>query len=422
VKKSLLLLVSLSIFGCSHGAKQYTGVTVYEMPKSYTYLGPNDRTPASEPTLTWQPFSSAINVGPNGGQVTVDAKIEQIMTWTEMVKENHPVQVQQWQHHADNCYDYQCSGDGGSSPLWDAFYSAPQKDKGAKLADAISGLNKDAPELVNRGYFSKKPRSWAAFRDEVRRAEKNGVISEQVASEILVNHRQENFVNLGYAADSCGTVVYRCEKWEQVLVPQDNWVDVAKTQSKVNDVVHRNIEVNIVNPKLQSFETEQIRLTVGKDDNDVHVDSELTVYDKHMTINGSTTRIELSGRERVKIDLPSAAFRGGQKLVKAGSGRAQFSFQVDTKYLGANNEPNDQLIVRYQVLSCKRGWTGMCSLVKGWDQGPIQFAKISSGNPTMDVSLPDGSNGLVKFQIGRKNSVWYNDRFLPEQQTDKLKM
>jgi hypothetical protein len=424
VKKLLLLSILFAGIGCSHGAKNYADITAYEEPTSYKYLGPNDRAPAGEPTLAWEPHRYNFTASARGGSLKYDAKIEQIMTWKQIEPEKRTRQVLRDQWVWENCYDYQCTGDGGGqSPAWDAFYSAKKDQKAQKLADAISGLNKDAKELVDRGYFHSKPRSWNAFRDEIRRAEKAGIISKQVASEILVNHRQENFVNLGYAPDSCGTVTYRCEVYKSVLVDEDYIENVEKTYTKVNDVVHRQIEVNVANPRLQSFEKEQIRVTVGKEQNEVRIDSDLTVYDKAMSHEGATTRIQLSGRDRVKVDLPSEAYRAGAKLLKAGPTKAQFSFNVDPKYVPGAQDPNDQLVVRYQVLSCERTWLKpVCGLLKMDKEGPIQYAKISSSNPTIDIDVPKNHTLLVKFSIGRRNSVWYNDHFLPEQKTDKLKL
>ena len=428
MKKLLLLPTAFLALACTHGATQVASQPATFDDRDFTIeVGPSDRKPAAAPELLWRKSEYAVNVKASGGEASYEAVVKQVQRWEEQVPftDTRYVTVDKWVR--DVCWDWQCPDGSGQSDAWNAFYSSKKELKAKALSDAIKGVgDSTAQKLVARGYFNAKPRSWDAFKAEIRRAEQAGIIAKDAAFDVIVTYRNENLENLGYAPGSCTAYSYECDVFKRGVLEQQTFTNYrTETREQVVDTVRRQIMVRVEQPQVQNFETERINIVVGKDPTDISYSSNLTRYDIRIApAEGNLTRVQLIGQERVRIPLPPTALVGNSgKIAKAAQNVAQFSAQVQPQYIANGSDPNDQLVLRYTVHSCKTSLFALGSCVKWTYNSPVQEVKVSGTNPTVNITMQPSHNLLeVKYTIARRNSRWYNDNFLPEQKTPQFKL
>lgn len=396
----------------------------YYFNNKVSYLGKTDRAPSSEPVFSWEVVADAdqqksFRVDADGAHKTFDVTVNQVASWDEPVKYIGTCQVPGEIEKEVHYYDYECTSDSSvSNPLWNAYFQAKKAEKAKVLSNAIKGVGeKSAAALVEHGYFHSKPKTWQAFKDELRTASDAGVIKKSVYTQATTQYGSDNLQALGYTLASCRTVP------RTDILYIEGIVDVACEKTRIES--HRKIiqsnfqklEINVVNPVLQPFEKDTISFSVeGK--------GELTAsgegynrYELKREVNDKTTVLTLTGVERLKVNLPSEALTKAD--LQPRGDKLEFSIDVDHKYIPKSAEA-DQLVVQYVVMSCKRNFMGLCA-VFGSDEraSETKYAVIKSSNTKLPVDVEYKRRYWIKYSIQRRNSIFYNDRLLPFQETQK---
>lgn len=310
------------------------------------------------------------------------------------------------------CYDVTCAGGAGSSPNWDAFYSAKKAEKATKLANAIKGVGKTSAEaLVANGFFSSKPRSWDSFKAEIKSAGARGVISEQVTSMVLNTYRVDNMANLGYSANSCQKTAYACN--EVVVIREGGYVPQT-CYDNVEQVVEQkamNYTFNVQNSILLPSETESITVSVSPEPLDSAITASYynTYIQQVLPGQGfNSVVMNIQGTGRKQVSLPASGLQS-VSLLPTDSTKATLQIGVSPAILPAN--PSESLLVQFQVRTCQVGFLGTCGF--GWDHvqnfnGTITNTISSFYAP---VSITPGRNGVkmeVEVKVFKQNSVYHN--------------
>lgn len=424
-QRILISAALLAVVGCAHqpgGSSVTTVVPAAPAGPQETFLGPNDRNPAGEPRIYWRSATKSYDVKSTGLSVTDDFNVQQIMEWETRIPVVRTRLVPGWVIDTDAiCEGYQCSGGGGKSAAWNAYFSAPKEQKDDRLADAIKGVGAaTAKKLVAGGYFKSKPRSWQAFVDEIDRAVSSGTIEKGVRYQVVVQYRYENMINLGYSANDCQSYTYRCEKVVWGLVPEQ-YPDVdVRTESRVQQERHRKVNLAVRDPKLQSFESEVVNLTVGEGPQDVQIsNSGYTKYSAprvSSNANGDTD-VEIVGQERIPVDLPSEAYVSNE--FKVLGGKPTLTVRVNPKYIGQGSQ-TDSLVVSYYVQTCKLAWLLPGCGMNPWANSDVKYVPVHSTETAIEVPIQKGFKSQVQFRLFRKNSQWYNDKPLFEVASDQV--
>ncbi|MCM2280558.1 MAG: hypothetical protein NDI61_01780 [Bdellovibrionaceae bacterium] len=423
--KHLIWLAALGLVtGCSSTPTQpdgyHAGLTVYTpVPEgNVTPLRPGDRTPAGTPRLFWAEQSKDIAVGPAGGVTHFGMTIERVQQWEEQEAYTDTRWVTKTFWEPGVCSDWDCSQSqgGGSSPLWDAFYSATRDRKAKALADAIQGVGMaSAEKLIAANVFHRKPRSWEAFKDAIRSAERAGYINKDIVYQVTVKYANENLVNLGYTQTSCRPYTYSCELLVEKSVQETFTNYRTVTRSSVVESFPRRFEVVVRDPKLQPFEQDLIRVTAGREPSDVRVSADsYTRYSQQMSVQSDVTRVELVGQERIKVGLPNAAVTRSSYQLRGNT--PVFTVAVDPKYI-PQAAGNDQLVIHYRVRSCKTT-LGICGRKTDSEQ---MVHPVTGTETNIEIKNVKGLKSWVIFSLSRKNSPWYNDSPLAERETDDVK-
>lgn len=312
------------------------------------------------------------------------------------------------------CYDVQCSGGAGKSEAWNAFYSARKEEKAARLAEAIKGIGqKTAEKLLAGNYFSSKPRSWDDFKAVINQAKSNGTIDDQIRTLVLSTYRNENMQNLGYNPSSCTTTAYDCS---EIIVIRDGYYQ-PQTCERYDDTV---VDAKSVN---YQFQVEGAVLLPGEKDVlslKVNAPGSLAIaqqgahnnYQAVMAEGSSESQVYyyVKGVARKQVDLPSSALARAD-LFPAGKQAVQL--QVSVSALALPQAANEELVLQYEVRSCKVGWLGVCGL--GWDKKETKTTKLTSATTPIDVkiNLEPGRKGLkveVQVSISKRNSVYHTPK------------
>lgn len=424
MKRWFIVTALLALSACSSSPTRpdgyHAGVAVHEpAPDTHNYrLQPGDRAPAGVPRLFWAEQSRDISVGPAGGAVQFPLTIERIQQWEEQEPFLDTRYVTRVFWEPGTCSDWDCSKSQGrgSSPLWDAFYSAPRERKAKALADAIMGVGEPtAQKLIAAGVFHSKPRSWESFKDTLRAAERAGHIKKDIVYQVTVKYANENLVNLGYSQTSCRPYTYACDILVERVVAEQFTNYRTVTRSNIVETYSRRFEVNIRDPKLQSFEQDRVRVTAGREPNDVRVSVDgYTRYDQKMAVQGDVARLELVGVERIKTALPNAVVSRASYQLRGNT--PIFTVAVDPKYIPQAGG-NDQLVLKYRVRSCKT-ILGICG--RKTDSTEM-LQPISGAETNIEIKNVKGLKSWVVYSMVRLNSPWYNDSPLAERETDDVK-
>ncbi len=378
-------------------------------------LQPGERVPAGEPRLYWTEDHRDVNVGPQGQQVELAMNLNYVHEWEETVMVRDTRWESQLVWEAGMCSDWDCSqtGGGGSSPLWDAFYSAPRNQKAKALAEAIKGVGEPtAAKLIAANVFHSKPRSWEAFKNAIKSAARAGHIGDDIVYQVTVKYADANLVALGYTQSSCRPYSYACQTLVEKLVQVPYMRPDVQLRRTVRETHPRMVQLIVRDPKLQAFEQDRVRVTVGRDPGNVRVQVDgYTRYNQQMSLQGDVARVELVGADRIRVGLPpSAVVRAGYQL----RGNAPiFTLAVDPRYIPAPGT-NDQLVLKYRVRTCKT-ILGICG--KKTETAEV-MQPITGPETNVEIKDVKGLKSVVIFSVARKNSDWYSDEFTAERETD----
>jgi hypothetical protein len=371
--------------------------------------------PAGEPTIAWERTSRTFSVNQGGGDFQVPMQIDKVMTWEDPVEVPAP---STWEPRpaAGYCQEYECEGDGGQSEYWNNYFSAKKDKKVKALADAIQGVGeKSAEALIAANFFQKKPRTWSAFAGEMRRAERENVISGNITYQVLEKFRADNLSRLGYEPNRCRLKDYSCTVWVDTEVLHTR-IEM-QTRKKVVESVQREVEVKVTNPQLQSFETESIGVEIGRSPADFSYRvGGTTRYNVTNVATEERLSLQFQGVERIPQDLPNDAMLRSSFVEITGGGR--FTVNVEPKYVPT--QAPDTLIFSYYVQTCKKNWTGIC--FGDWQNGPRQEVAFKGSSITTDIKVEKKQKARIMYTILRKNSRWYNDKPLRDRESDKISL
>lgn len=412
-------LAACSSTPTQHGGYQAGVAVSVPAPEQHDYLiNPGDRTPAGEPRLYWAEESRDINIGPQGGAADFAMTINRIQQWTEQEAFIDYRFVTRLVWEAGTCQDWDCSqaGGGGSSPLWDAFYSAPRERKPKALADAIKGVGEPtALKLIAAGTFQRKPRSWEAFKEAIRSAERAGHISRDITYQVTVKYADDNLVNLGYTQASCRRHTYACDVLVERFVQEQFTNYRPVTRTRIVESFPRRFQVVVRDPKLQSFEQDTIRITAGREPNNVTITADRHMrYSQQMSIQGDLARIELVGTDRIRRAVPNSSVVRNSYQLRGNV--PTFTVAVDPRFIPAAGG-NDQLVVKYRVGSCKT----ILSICGKKTESAEMVQPITGSETNIVINNVKGLKSWVKFSVARKNSPWYSDDFTAEVETDDVR-
>ncbi|MCO5143278.1 MAG: hypothetical protein M9962_09340 [Oligoflexia bacterium] len=381
-------------------------------------LNINDRAPASTPDLKWENAILTLNVNNNDFKYSSAIQVQQIMRWTE--KEAFTDYRYEYVDKLQNstCYKITCSGGTGKSEAWNRFYSAPKASKADALADAVKGIGKaTAEKLVSGGYFNSKPRSWDEFAQEIRRAERSGIIQKGAATDILDTYRRENAANLGYNDQSCREEAYSCQKWVSVLEPVPFTNYRTKNYQKVADTRTFNINANIRGAQLLSHETEVLQFEVNENGGvNSDINGELNRYKYDISRDGSTIQINGQAIGRNLIDIPQNSI--SRDIFSLMNGKPTFAVEINNKYVPGSEDPESQLVLDYTVLICKRGFLGICGSYKNHKTAQSIFVGARAAVTFEDI--PRGHKAYVSYTVSRRNSKFYNAKATRQRNSDSV--
>jgi hypothetical protein len=416
------LMVAAMAVGCAH-----TEVTTMENVPSakpgVIYLKAGERTPAGAPQLVWGNGSVYISVtgASPSGSATSEAKVNQEMIWTETEYFTDYRAEYQEVVVPGTCPDFQCSTGAGKSELWDAFYAASGDRKAAALDAAISGIGEvSAKNLVAKGYFKSKPRSWAEFSREINMAADRAVIKRSVATMVLENNRYENITKLGYAGNTCQEIKRSCDLVisKLVQVPFQNSREIEKR--KVVESRTFNVTVNVTGALLMQSEKDIITVKVNELGKVVAVDAQgYNTYDvSSWSANGQNVTVDVKATNRILRPLPNNLIR--QESFILVDGKPTFILDVDPQFIPGKDDPNAQLVLDYTIQVCEYGWTGTCGF-SSWKNLKMSSTVITGARTTLQIEVPRKNKAQIQYRVIRKNSVFFDGNGLSQRESDEVK-
>lgn len=416
------VVMAMALVACASSKPQPSTVKLEREPTpGLITLKEGDRTPAGEPTVGWVKDTQQFSISPEGGTVSLTFIPRKVMTWDETVPYTlYESRLVPYSYNG-TCERYICtSGADKQSPFWDRFFRVKNRtDKIAALGEAIKGIGeKSAEALVERKYFSRKPASWAEFEREIERAEKNGVITGSVAQAVLQKYKADNLSALGYEPSSCTLEPYSCVRYGERLeqVPVVRYRQIQK--EKILEQRPRAFLIRAINPILDSFEKDELSITVGVDDNDIVIRSgeSKTVYRSRIDLAGGL--IELTGVDRLRSQLPAAIVRGDLDYNKK-TLNAELKLSFDPRYVVIpKNDGDDQLVIQYVVGRCRQGFFGWCKSEEQEEAPRFHVAK----SPQVMIPIPMEKNERVwvRYSVARLNSKYYFEDYTFPVQTSAV--
>lgn len=385
-----------------------------QAPKVAALESPQEREPSSIRNVRnfWE--SSSLSLQLNAGSKidqTYVVKFEHFTAYEEdkPVTRMVPVVETVWEIKSAPVLVCRSEEGRGSSPLWDAFYSARGSEKAKALAKAIQGVGAvSASSLVAANYFNSKPRSWDDFKDEVERAANAEVITKNVRHQVLYQYRQENMSNLGYQTQVSNVCSFENERY---LAPRDVVVNKPITTIETNtvrkliDTQRVTYRVRVSGQRLQSFETESIVLNFDKESGQVGLSA--TAYN-NFSLSLNSNVITVTGIGRKNIKLPTEVLPRGATLLK-GNGKARFAAPINPAYI-PKTTTDGYLLGSIRVTSCRIGTFGGCSLRNRDERSmPVVVKTIVQGNTTIthEFEIQSGRRYWVNHWVNTANSPWY---------------
>lgn len=411
------LLAGLVVLGCTH-----SDVQPNPGKENVYYLKPGEREPAQAYDLVWHPAVFTLNVTRSSESFNASGKITQEMVWKETVTEYENKWVEKEREVPGICSRAMCPQASGQSELWTAYFNAPKEKKADALAKAIEGIGDiSAKALVEKGYFRTKPRSWEEFANEIDRAAGAGVIRKNVATMVVENHQAENINKLGYKMEACTIQKYSCDKTitERVLQRIPHPKTVEKRRIVQQRPVDATIKVN--GAKLLSWEKDQLMIVI---DEEGHASIDGSGFNRYQITKQSgfanNIYLDITADGRVLRDLPgNVVLRDSYEVI---GGKATFSVELDPKYMvEAQNDPNAQFVIDYQVNVCEYGWSGTCGF-SSWKKISATTAVLTSPRTTVTVDVPVKNKSYIAYRVSRQSSDFFNSKPTYERSTESIKM
>ncbi|WP_413576731.1 hypothetical protein ACLVWU_01665 [Bdellovibrio sp. HCB290] len=416
------VLAFAAVVGCAH--KDTTSFEVVPSQTSGVYLKEGERAPASAPQIEWVRGSLSFNVtgAVPEGSVTQEVKVNQEMIWMETEYFTDTRSEEKDFVVPGTCSDFKCSAGAGKSELWDAFYSATGEKKAAALDQAISGIGiVSAKNLVAKGYFKSKPRSWDEFTREIQTAASGDVIKKSVATMVVENNRYENITKLGYGSNSCQEVKRTCDLYitKIVQVPFQNTREVPRR--RIVETKTFNVTVNVSGSVLLPDEKDTLAIKV--DQNGKVVDLESSGYNNYAiaseSVTGQNVKVEVKAVSRILRPLSNNMIRQESYVLVAG--KPTFILDIDPAMIPGKEDPNAQLVLDYTVEVCEYGWTGTCGWSE-WKKSKMTSSVINAARTTIVTDVPRKHKSQIQYRVTRKNSIYFDSKGLNERETDEIKM
>jgi hypothetical protein len=363
---------------------------------------------AQQAEVYWKKQSVSIPVAGAASKGTYTQQFQRVVLQHNYYECGFPVEpvVQVVQ---GTCYETTCQGGAGKSPLWDAFYSARKEEKPSRLAAAIKGVGQaSADPLVAGGFFNSKPKSWDAFKSVINQAANSGAITQQVKTLVLSNYRNENMANLGYNG-GCSSTPYACE---EVHVVQEGYYVQRTCDAPVEQPIESKLmsfEFNVENSVLLPSENENLELSVSAEANEISMKE--AYYNKYAIEAAQTGPnhivVSLTGAGRKQVALPKGAL---QAVTLTGTGAATADLQVSVSPAILPVTQGEQLLIKYEVQSCKIGL--FPCLV--WDKKETFTQPATGATTTIPVKSPlVGKKGLkmqVDVEVYKQNSIYHTNK------------
>lgn len=324
---------------------------------------------------------------------------------------------------AGTCYETTCTGGAGRSDAWDAFYSARKEEKASKLAAAIKGVGKVSAEaLVAGNYFSSKPRSWDAFKTQIKLASSQGAITKQVEAMVLSTYRADNMSNLGYASGSCRSTPYPCD---EVVIIREGYYVSQTCDDAVENVIEQkavNYTFNVRGAVLLSSEVEKLTAVLSGDARETQLSQ--SFYNSYnlqvVANNGNQVVVDIQGTGRKQVDLPQDSLQSVNLIPVNGNKAA--TLQVSVKPTALPARSTEKLVIDYLVRTCAVGAFGTCGL--SWDKSESYTQTLTSAisNFQVPVNIRPGRKGIrmeIEVKIYKQNSIFHNAEPV-KKTTDKL--
>jgi hypothetical protein len=276
----------------------------------------------------------------------------------------------------------------GSSPLWDRFYSARKDQKAAALADAVKGIGEStAKKLVEDGYFDSKPRSWAAFKDVIRAADRD--YKTGFSNEVLNTFGNENIKALGYYDSSrldCRIVFVN----EQVLREVET--------TKPHSFPKKAFNIKVEGAPLINGENEEFTLNYNGIDDSLQAPTQYNSYQVSRNEQGGVVNYTLKGNRKQISPQNSLAVTPRSK-----NGKLVFDV-VDSAFDPALGTQMGKTVIHYKVQKDKFGPFNS-NLGKG-----AKTLSTSSTDSTVDtgISVKPGTNLRIEYSLQRTGSTFFN--------------
>lgn len=423
---SLGLVALAAISACQ--SKSWTPTSTPEAMLSpnapkIVYLKEGDRNPASEPSVRWEPEAVSLKITQSTQNFPITVDVKQVLTWQET--EQYQTLENFWQEvvRPGTCYDLVCTGGGGKSPYWDAFFSAPKAQKPAALSNAIKGAGiPTATGLINGGYFSSKPKTWSAFASEINSAANSGAINKSAATSILNTYRAENAENLGYTKNNCSSQARSCQVYDEVVVQRPVTRTRIVEKRRVQD--HRQFEVGVqvTNAKLLSTESEIVQFRI--DEHGVPMEREVGGSFNRYVLGASPAgpnrvMLSLTGSQRILRGLSSNVVRK-DSLQRIG-GVPTLTIEVDPTMLPTAEDQGSQLVADYKLMSCELNWLGTgCKMFKDYKTVRADTKILTTPTTMIPMDLPQDEKIWVDYTVRRLNSSFYDNLPTSTRQTESL--
>jgi hypothetical protein len=423
MKNFILLFATLGLTACAtspmpeHVASTSPNDLYWD---KVSYIDKNDRVPASAPVVYWETVvaqtEKSFYVGAEGANRVFNVTLNQVQAWDETERYQGVCQVPGEVKSTVQYYDYDCNAiSSGSNPLWNAYFQTGGEKKAAALDNAIKGVGIDsAKALIKGGYFRSKPKTWNDFKDELRSAADAGVIKKSVYTNATTQYGADNLQALGYTLAQCRTVLKSDTFYIDGIVDVACWKTRTVTRKQIITSIPKVADVRVKGSVLQPFEKDVI--TFSADNN-----GEMTVtgepynrYELKRYSKGETTYLTLVGVERVRVNLPKNVVVNSD--LQPRGNKLEFTLNVDPRFLPAE-KGQDQLVLKYVVKNCNKGMMGCAVFSRDEQSSETQYAVINSANFTMPVDVASGRRAWVEYTVQRKNSQFYNDKFINTDET-----
>lgn len=305
-------------------------------------------------------------------------------------------------------------GNGSNSPLWNAYFNGGG-DKGVALANAIKGIGEKTGRRIvaDKRFFISKPRTWAAFANEVTRATDAGLIAPNAKTDILSTYRQANEVNLGYVVrTNCPTQIVQKQVWDLVEIPAQTEVRAETTKTnREQDTVYVWLEIDVTNPTLQSFEKDRLTVSTDRQGNiRVNQSQAWTRYSvKSEQISAVGTRVKIVGQgrnlETARPDL-NDIFAQKPQLIQEGTS-AFIVYEINSKYAMPAGNPE----VRFNLIYHAQQTAGPSSFsFQDLPANSRRSESLPANNRWAKVPVwGAGMNRTLKTDVSIQfvNSKWY---------------